>query len=679
MHGATVEAFWRSLDRDQRAKCLPLDSEHVHLPQICDEPWGVTLENWPSSLVPEWDLCAFVEEGSETLLDLIKHRATKSLYTQHCYGVNDDVGDYRFVLKHNRFVDGQKYGMVFEVFPGSYQAEVLDVVGTSLQFASWPIGSLILLRQFILSNGLRSIFQTLVEEASKPRPESEPPQTSDKAAIAAPPEPIVQAPPAKFALSDLVVSARDQRDSHDENLELLRTEPLVLIWSIESCLHSQPEAIADEQGHRCLSRTDSQVLAAIFQTVHAANQSAGTWSYIVRLLELLESCDADQAYRRTLLQEITNACHVEYIRAQALFRQHVQTATAIQCFERASNALDEAGNPRVSMIGDLEDLAHSDAQLYYVLRLCQPDTNAARAAYWIAQLDALHQADPPERERLTMRETRALWDLFIIIQLIQNLSLLTSMPPFSRKKRRAFVSRSRKLEAELDQIGKQMNAQQLFAQVPRIYEPAEAQDIFEYVDERVAEKAGAKMSLLYQNLVEGCLCNIRNQYPETKPQEAQKEKNPQWIPFPASNQQPPSNQIEPQRRRQKQKTRPPHSSVLNPAPPAEPTAPEQVVEAPQITVSLSTAAVFSKVFANSQARGPVSWVAFEAAMVDLGFSVGPKCGSTYHFLPVNNPALDRPVSFHRPHESHIEGIFLRLLGRRLKRVYGWGRDTFQVA
>lgn len=108
-----------------------------------------------------------------------------------------------------------------------------------------------------------------------------------------------------------------------------------------------------------------------------------------------------------------------------------------------------------------------------------------------------------------------------------------------------------------------------------------------------------------------------------------------WIPFPESAQQPAEKRVE--QRRRKEKTRPSHSSVYEIAPPAEPAAEEEAEEPaaplPTIKVSPSTAQVFWTLFAKSESRGTVSWAAFLGAMADLGFSVMPKYGSVYTFLP----------------------------------------------
>ena len=134
-----------------------------------------------------------------------------------------------------------------------------------------------------------------------------------------------------------------------------------------------------------------------------------------------------------------------------------------------------------------------------------------------------------------------------------------------------------------------------------------------------------------------------------------------------------------EQRKQKEKTRPSHSSVYEiVAPPKE----EEPLEAEPPTifkVKASTAAVFSTLFTKGASRGSVSWVAFVSAMTDLGFSVQPKNGSIYTFSPPESMAVSKPLTLHRPHRSEIERHHIIVYAIRLRKKYGWNADTFEVA
>lgn len=50
-----------------------------------------------------------------------------------------------------------------------------------------------------------------------------------------------------------------------------------------------------------------------------------------------------------------------------------------------------------------------------------------------------------------------------------------------------------------------------------------------------------------------------------------------------------------------------------------------------------------------------TWAAIRAAMGDLGFSIIPKFGSVFTFLPPGRVSAVKSFTMHRPHKSNIEG------------------------
>ncbi len=65
-------------------------------------------------------------------------------------------------------------------------------------------------------------------------------------------------------------------------------------------------------------------------------------------------------------------------------------------------------------------------------------------------------------------------------------------------------------------------------------------------------------------------------------------------------------------------------------------------------------------------------------MADLKFSVIPKFGSVFTFLPPEDMQVQKSLTVHRPHKSRIEGHVLLIFASRLKKVYGWGEKSFEV-
>ncbi|RBQ79729.1 hypothetical protein FVER14953_21154 [Fusarium verticillioides] len=154
------------------------------------------------------------------------------------------------------------------------------------------------------------------------------------------------------------------------------------------------------------------------------------------------------------------------------------------------------------------------------------------------------------------------------------------------------------------------------------------------------------MASLYQDELEKAFRNVEEEYQQAK-NKANTDSKTGFVPIDTA---PVDTKERIETRRQKEKTRPEHSSVYAITPitdsaeekePGKPTQP--------LKVSSSTAEVFATLFDKTQSRGSVSWSSFEAAMSELGFSVLPRFGSVYTFRPSEDMDIKRPVSIHRPH------------------------------
>ena len=686
-HGATVEKAWRSFDQAKRARCMKGGAaDGVVLRHRLDRSIGDAY-----SIVPEWNLRDISESGPDFLLDLLKHRATRSLFNHYCEGVNGGLGDHEFInemmrtrnLRHANPVDEC---IVFlddaETYARSYKivgenGGVLAPLIRARVCLPQSIGGLIVMRQTCLLQSLNLIIEDILEEGSQTRIREERPERSGKAVAAALSKLHIQPLPSELTLADLIISAQDRKDSLEEYLGLLSAEPIVLAHAVNVWFFSRPELVHDERGRSLPVHTDRYISTAFFDAIHSAVRRAATWDYIDRLLGLLESSAKDKVYRAVVLQEISNVCHLEYGYAQALFKRHIQTGTGSKNFRRIYNVYDKAGNARVTMKGKPEDLTRTDPQLHYLLRLCQTEINASNAVDWIKKLSNLQGSYPLEREKLRGREAEALDDLVVVTAFIQDLSSVVSIPSLSRKKGQTFAFRSQELEAELNQFKEQIDLRDFAAPIDNLLEPGMAEGALKTLDQFLVERVGTGLGFLYHDLVEDCLSDVQEQYRHAKARVEQKDRT-EWVSTSAVSSEPPEKRME--TRKQKEKTRPPHSSVyditrdteLDIA--GEPCQPAQIFK-----VTASTAQVFSTLFDKSEHRGSINWGAFEAAMADVGFSVVPKFGAVYTFLPPESMAVRRPITLHRPHGPRIEGYRILFFARRLERRYGWGKGTFEVA
>ena len=686
-HAAVVEQYWRSFDKKQRTDCIKAGlADGAILKHPLDPSLGVVYK-----IIPEINLRDITTE-SEFLLVLLKHRATNTLLDQYMAGPNGGPGDHA-IMEHSMetrnlrlkdpvkdgftlFLDGDKYGRSFEIMRDAPEAwAAVEMARRANLCVPQELGDLILQRQLYMLQTLNIVIEDILDIGSTTRETKKPSRKFDKGATAALSKFIVQEPAKRMSLPDLTESAVDQKATLQEYLTLLSTEPVILAHAVNRCFFSRPELLPDERGRVLPAHTDKYISGAVLEVVYKAIKAAAIWNYIVRLLHLLASQPAvDKIYKAIILQEISNVCHLEYSRAQALAKRNLQIATGAKWFKRISNVYNKAGEARVTMKGDPEVLRRSDPQLYYMARLCQPETNVLKATEWMMKLSDLYEAHPSELEKLEEREADSLSDLAIVTSFLQNLAPVISLPTLSRKKNQMFVARSQELDAEINELKPKIDLSDFVVPIDNLLEPGVATKTLSLLDNFIIDNAGTKMGFLYQDLVEECFVEMERQYESAKSETAQNN-SAAITSFPLPAPQPREKRVE--QRKQKEKTRPSHPSVYEivaPPPEAEPLEEEQ----PTIfKVRASTAAAFQTLFAKG-ARGSVSWTAFVSAMTDLGFSVQPKIGSIYTFSPPESMSVSKSLTLHRPHISEIERYHATVYAIRLRRVYGWNAKTFEV-
>ncbi|KAH6604786.1 ipa protein [Trichoderma cornu-damae] len=683
-HASKIDAMWRSFDKNQRARCLKAGAaDGAVLRHSLDTSLGSVCK-----IIPELNLHDISTEP-EFLLDHLKHRGTTSLFQQYCEGARGRLGDRNFILdmmeKRNlRHVDSFKdcytfftedrYGDSFKIL--SQHEEALAALSPAIRAGvciPQSTGELVLKRQVALLQTFNILIEDILDLGSQTRSNKQRPKKSQQAASAALSKLTIQERPKKLSLPDLITAAQDQKDSLEEFLSLLSAEPVVLAHAVNVWFFSRPELVTDERGRHLPVHTDKYISGALFEAVHSAIKGATIWNYVCRLLELLKNSTADKVYRPIILQEISNLCHLEYSRARARFVRHVQTGIGFKYFKRSAGSFDDAGNAKVSMRIQPEELTRADPQLHYVLRLCQSQTTASKAVEWIKKLSDLYESHPVDRGKLHEREIDALGDLIVITAFIQDLSPVISMPALSRKKGQMFVSRCEELDAELNKLRGEIDLRGFAVPIDNLLEPGMTNGALTTLDQFVVSKTGSKMGFLYQDLMEECLADLQTQYQLAK----SKLDKTDHVPLPVTAPKSLDERVE--QRRRKEKTRPSQSTIFEMISTPEVAEKQPAQPLQVLRVSAQAADLFSTLFKKAEARGSINWGSFESAMGELGFSVMPKYGSVYTFTPPESMNVQKSFTVHRPHKSRIEGYLIPIFARRLKRTYGWSEDTFQIA
>ncbi|RBQ79664.1 hypothetical protein FVER14953_12694 [Fusarium verticillioides] len=172
-HGPRVETAWRSFNKAQRAKCMKAGSAD-----------GVVLKH--SS---DWNLADITAPNSDFLFDILKHRATKTLFEQYAEGVSGTLGDRHLIEKmvrekNLRHVDpfkhsytyfyDEKYGESFTVQPRHLE-EVMKGLRIAVDHGVLiprSLGELVLQRQITILQLLNVMIEDILDQGSQTRARS---------------------------------------------------------------------------------------------------------------------------------------------------------------------------------------------------------------------------------------------------------------------------------------------------------------------------------------------------------------------------------------------------------------------------------------------------------------------------------------------------------------------------
>ncbi|KAM0551828.1 hypothetical protein ACHAPJ_008163 [Fusarium lateritium] len=662
-HGDVVESAWRSFDVHQRRRCF-----------IASADDGVVLESSSTIppgegyvFLPEWNLANIAEEEPNVLLDMLKHRATKTFYEQYHGGVNGTAGDYELV---NQIVQGnissctnaykdcytffredeQLYGHSFKVDPhdDKYAAKLRTALENG-DCIPQQVGELVLKRQLTLLQCLKILMDNILEEVNAKE----------------------QWELSKPTFMEVVAIVHGQQSSLKKYLVSLRTESNILYTNVSVQLTRQLRPVYEEEGQLPSVPAEDNVGMAVFEVMHQAIQAVTIWMIIRDLLDLLLEQSLDKRHAATILQELSNICHFEYIRTKAALKQHLSAGIGSDWFKPLPGLYDRAGYERLAMNGDPEELTRKDPRLHYLSRLCHSETDVVDAVKWIEKLEQLYAAHSLVRKKLFDREDRAYYDMAAIVMFVRDISPVFLLPPPSLVKGRLLVTGLQDAETELNQCKKGIDLGDLVSSPTMLMQPDNATRTLEALERYVKEMTTTTMGCLYENQQDALIHDLEEQYQKAKVKREQ-DNGGVFVPMQTI---PQDQDWRVASGREKKRRRLSHASVLSIS---SSDADDSPPPAEIIKVSPATAEVFNTFFDKSQSQGTLSWTAFKAAMVELGFAVIPKFGSVYTFRPGEAVPINRPINIHRPHGSKLEKSPLRMLGRRLTRFYGWSESTFET-
>lgn len=692
LHGPQIEQIWRSLSQKEQESLL---REGARNGDVLKHPTDTSLGN-VYKIMPEWNLQDLTKSSPDVLLNILRYRATSSLQEQYTGEDDKSRGDHAHVvdmMRHKNlplvdasklancwtfFFNEKRYGQSVKI-RSDKRDEVLTSFGPAIRaqvIIPQAIGELVLMRQLNILQALNIVIENILDIRQGPDGLRKRLRKTDSVGVRAMAKLSVHSKPETVDLPALIADCLDIKSNFEDCVDLLITEPIILTHEVQFWFYSRLELVPDERGRVESLLADHRISAAVFDAIHVAFQAVAVWTYISRLLESLHALPLNSA-RALVLEELSSVCQLEYKRAQTTLKRATSRGTrGGEWFKRVS-PMTKDGLARIAVKQDPEFVTRSDPQLHYMLRLCQDKTTYSQAVEWIQKLEDLHRAHPLEKDKLTERELDSLSDLAIIVTFTQTLSSLVNLPPVTNKKQRGlFRPEYLALEDRLSQLRAGIDLGNFAIPINNLLQPGTAAGALKSLDGFVLERMGASTISLYQDLVESCSSSV----------ETHKVEIPKFQTEYITPNIPETLHTNTRRRGEVQagESTPLRTEVSIPVSDAvgldckQSTSTEQSSPSSDVfKVKPSSFAVFSTLMSRSSAaRGSVSWSTFASAMTELGFSVLPRFGSIYTFIPPSSMAVQRRLTLHRPHQSDIEGSRLLGYSRRLKRMYGWDETTF---
>ncbi|KXH32926.1 hypothetical protein CSIM01_07553 [Colletotrichum simmondsii] len=483
-------------------------------------------------------------------------------------------------------------------------------------------------------------------------------------------------------------AAEEQVRAHEVYLSMLVTEEDMFAEDVHRWFSSRPELAADDKGRALPLQADKHSSSAVLDAAHNAVKNVIVWSWIESQIAgidyaVIEARDQnqhehyDKFYQSICLQILSNVCNYEYTRTQSLLKRNLSKGSKLM--KRGTNGLDPAGNYALKLRGKPQEFIKSDPQLHILLTLCQPETTAAKAVSWLKKLGDLYQKIPLEREKFSEEVVDSLGSLAIIVNFIENATKAISMPPPSRKKGQMFIIRAQELEAEINELKKDLDLSEFAVPISKLKEQGKTEGALKRPDEFVVAKAGAKMSDLYSVMLHDC-----NSYLYEQREDAKAKGKMDWTPLPIEAPKTREELIELRRT----------SAKDNAKDPTEPTKLYDIIHSnkwaaeldetgfyfsPPDSIQVDSLAfeTFTKLFGNSKPRKRIVWEDLEYSLEGIGFSSRSIYGICTYFI-ADKDIAELPLTIKHPYKSEVSGRTSVILARRLLKAYEWNASAFKL-
>lgn len=709
------------------------------------------------NVIPDFTAESIVESDPQYFLDVLESRATTDLYQQAFQVVHGSVPDDTFIKSLPRIAsvyDGEYQNTSCARKKCSLQKDPLTLIlGASISelipgLETMPMnhGHRIIKRQRHILHRLVSVTSSILDENLFLKDWRKISKRTKKVAVNIPNQdapggvPRQLPPPTTILLPGLIGMAHDMLLYRKALQEGQFTNASTFTLVVREYFDSRPELVPDDRGMRGGTAPKDHLSAAIFDAMMGSCMSMYTWAYISELLGLLQVHIDNKPFRHRLLQQLSNACHMNNVWARDNLRRHIQARTARKCFRRIPTVLDADLNPKVVMKGKPEDLADRGTVLYHLLCLCHVEPILEQVATHMHIVQESSWRGATGRAVLDKSEDPELLAFeYFSSSMVITAHLSDVFPLPSKSKDTEFIDATRTITGFVTLEKPKFDVADIAYPLSKVQTSSTLDDIYE----RLAKCINPFLSdgcllAIFATIITGSLQNfsmetlnkpmvfrfisgdaptIRHARCQPTPEEIlRRERELQYfaekLGLDISAKPPGADKLKDEESGKKKNiittalppkqgseaTSPPNNQDANSPTRKEtfaqaesfedkrkskgepPTQRQVQQELPThedaIRVSSSAAHTFMTLFDKSISRGSLHWASFESAMSELGFRITPNTGSSITFEPPAGAGFGRSITVHRPHGTRIEGFRSMILAKRLEKAFGWDRTTF---
>ncbi|KAF4440869.1 ipa protein [Fusarium austroafricanum] len=657
-HFHTICTTWVFLTHGEREQCIKAASP------------GYILD-----LQPEWNLNDLAALGSSYLLELFKHRATKSLIEQYRRGMDGGPGDFKVIFfkkdwrKHVPCWDRPCFYFTEEMYGEKIEISSLcdsDVENKfNADFEAYAlvsefIGQQILFRQIALLRCLNTVVEAILERHRQHHLSSQPASKGP-----------IRDSTVKLTLQDVIDRTRERELNFEVYLSLLREKPEILCEDVKHQYDSRPELTP--LLHPGGSTGPMTTLGLnVFDVVHDKLGSLTIWKTIRGFLDLLKGPPKHEYYHSIIAHELHALCREEFYRKRRLFARHISTGIAFDWLRRSHDGFGSSSYHEKRKPGEL---IHKDPQLHYLLCLHR-EMHVLQAAEWLPKLGNMWKKHPSELERLSEREFQAFSELATIIAFVEDLSSVIMPPPCDPYQGLLFEDSWKELGREMAKIrSKEVRKLNFAESVDGTLQPYAARCILNSLDKWMRKKTRQRMGFPFEKASQMAFHKLEWEYEWKHVKRSGHAEKTAFLLERERHFSKLRNQLLLEHRAKTDKENAWHlHSVYSISPNRDRLQPNDQVHSSQIfKVNPTIAKSFAVIF--EEALRAVPWQSFINAMASLGFSIVPRYGFAYVFTP---PGSVMPLCIQRPQNKLIQGQTKLILARRLNRVYGLSAGSFEA-